>query len=165
MGIVKLALHGAGHGALRRAAALQRPAGLGAHCISCGPLATVFYFVASDYFQVVRLKGFLEFWKMFRGSESANLPRRLDRCASCHFRICQKPPRFLSAARESSSISSAAGLSPARVTCSESRVSRKNESPTPHPPTCRSAPDPAPVPADGRAGALQFRASACCASR
>jgi hypothetical protein len=29
--------------------------------------ATVFYFVASDYFQVVRLKGFVEFWKMFRG--------------------------------------------------------------------------------------------------
>jgi len=27
----------------------------------------VFYLVASDYFQVVRLKGFLEFWKMFRG--------------------------------------------------------------------------------------------------
>jgi hypothetical protein len=30
-------------------------------------VATVFYLVASDYFQVVRLKGFLEFWKMFRG--------------------------------------------------------------------------------------------------
>lgn len=29
--------------------------------------ATVFYLVASDYFQVVRLKSFLEFWKMFRG--------------------------------------------------------------------------------------------------
>jgi hypothetical protein len=29
--------------------------------------ATVFYFVASDYFQVVRLKGFQEFCKMFRG--------------------------------------------------------------------------------------------------
>ena len=37
-------------------------------------MAMVFYFVASDYFQVVRLKGFQEFWKMFRGSESANLP-------------------------------------------------------------------------------------------
>ncbi len=34
--------------------------------------ATVFYFVASDYFQVVRLKGFQEFCKMFRGSESAS---------------------------------------------------------------------------------------------
>jgi hypothetical protein len=27
--------------------------------------AVIFYFVASDYFQVVRLKGFLEFWKLF----------------------------------------------------------------------------------------------------
>jgi hypothetical protein len=27
-----------------------------------------FYLAASDYFQVVRLKGFLEFWKLFRGS-------------------------------------------------------------------------------------------------
>jgi hypothetical protein len=29
--------------------------------------ATIFYFVASDYFQVVRLKGFHESWKMYRG--------------------------------------------------------------------------------------------------
>jgi hypothetical protein len=29
-------------------------------------IAVVFYLVASDYFQVVRLKGFQEFWKMFR---------------------------------------------------------------------------------------------------
>jgi hypothetical protein len=36
------------------------------HAISL--LALVFYFVASDYFQVVRLKGFQEFWKMFRGT-------------------------------------------------------------------------------------------------
>ncbi len=28
--------------------------------------AMLFYFVASDYFQVVRLKGFIEFWKIFR---------------------------------------------------------------------------------------------------
>ena len=33
-------------------------------------LATIFYFVASDYFQVVKLKGFVEFWKMFRGNGS-----------------------------------------------------------------------------------------------
>ena len=33
-------------------------------------VATIFYFVASVYFQVVRLKGFQEFCKMFRGSES-----------------------------------------------------------------------------------------------
>jgi len=32
--------------------------------------ATLFFLVASDYFQVVRLKGFIEFWKMFRGGES-----------------------------------------------------------------------------------------------
>lgn len=35
-------------------------------------LATLFYFVASDYFQVVKLKGFVEFWKMFRGSEQTS---------------------------------------------------------------------------------------------
>lgn len=29
--------------------------------------STVFYLVANDYFQVVRLKGFVEFWKIFRG--------------------------------------------------------------------------------------------------
>ncbi|MFY9855324.1 MAG: hypothetical protein WAK26_15745 [Terracidiphilus sp.] len=35
------------------------------HWISA--IAVIFYLVASDYFQVVRLKGFHEFWKMFRG--------------------------------------------------------------------------------------------------
>lgn len=35
------------------------------HWISA--IAVIFYLVASDYFQVVRLKGFIEFWKMFRG--------------------------------------------------------------------------------------------------
>jgi hypothetical protein len=34
--------------------------------------ATVFFLVASDYFQVVRLKGFVEFWKMFRSGGSAS---------------------------------------------------------------------------------------------
>jgi hypothetical protein len=34
-------------------------------------VALAFYFVASDYFQVVRLKGFVEFWRMFRRSELA----------------------------------------------------------------------------------------------
>ena len=33
-------------------------------------LATIFYLVASDYFQVVRLKAFVEFWKMFRGDQA-----------------------------------------------------------------------------------------------
>jgi len=32
-------------------------------------VAAIFFFVASDYFQVVRLKGFVEFWKMFRGHQ------------------------------------------------------------------------------------------------
>lgn len=31
-------------------------------------IVSVFYFVAADYFQVVRLKGFVEFWHTFRGS-------------------------------------------------------------------------------------------------
>ncbi len=35
-------------------------------------VVVVFYLVASDYFQVVRLKGFEEFWKMFRGGEAAS---------------------------------------------------------------------------------------------
>lgn len=30
--------------------------------------STIFYLVANDYFQVVRLKGFVEFWKVYRGS-------------------------------------------------------------------------------------------------
>ena len=34
--------------------------------------ATIFFLVASDYFHVVRLKGFQEFWKMFRGGGSAS---------------------------------------------------------------------------------------------
>jgi hypothetical protein len=34
-------------------------------------IAVLFYLLASDYFQVVRLKGFEEFWKMFRGPQRA----------------------------------------------------------------------------------------------
>ncbi len=34
--------------------------------------STVFYLVASDYFQVVRLKSFVEFWRTFRGGEPAS---------------------------------------------------------------------------------------------
>jgi hypothetical protein len=30
-------------------------------------VVSLFYFVASDYFQVVRLKGFIEFWRLYRG--------------------------------------------------------------------------------------------------
>jgi hypothetical protein len=29
--------------------------------------STVFYLVANDYFHVVRLKAFVEFWKTYRG--------------------------------------------------------------------------------------------------
>ena len=31
-------------------------------------VVTIFYFIASDYFQVVRLKGFIEFWHIYRGA-------------------------------------------------------------------------------------------------
>jgi hypothetical protein len=31
--------------------------------------STIFYLVANDYFHVVRLKGFMEFWRTYRGSE------------------------------------------------------------------------------------------------
>jgi len=31
-------------------------------------VVSIFYFVASDYFQVVRLKGFVEFWRVYRGA-------------------------------------------------------------------------------------------------
>lgn len=33
-------------------------------------VVSAFYFIASDYFQVVRLKGFIEFWHTFRGPTS-----------------------------------------------------------------------------------------------
>ncbi len=33
--------------------------------------STIFYCVASDYFQVVRLKGFVEFWRAFRGEQAS----------------------------------------------------------------------------------------------
>ncbi len=32
-------------------------------------IVSLFYFVASDYFHVVRLKGFVEFWRVFRGGK------------------------------------------------------------------------------------------------
>jgi hypothetical protein len=40
--------------------------------------ATIFFLVASDYFHVVRLKGFVEFWKLFRG-KAAESARCIDR--------------------------------------------------------------------------------------
>jgi hypothetical protein len=35
--------------------------------------SSLFYLVASDYFQVVRLKSFVEFWRTFRGQAHGNL--------------------------------------------------------------------------------------------
>jgi len=69
MGIVKLALIVVAM--VLSAAPLPFSDQLGAgtlHWISAA--AVIFYFVANDYFQVVRLKGFIEFWKMFRGPEA-----------------------------------------------------------------------------------------------
>ena len=66
MGIVKLALFVVAM--VLSAAPLPFSDQLGAdtlHWITA--TAAIFYLVASDYFQVVRLKGFVEFWKMFRG--------------------------------------------------------------------------------------------------
>jgi hypothetical protein len=34
--------------------------------------STLFFFIANDYFQVVRLKAFVEFWRIFKGSELAS---------------------------------------------------------------------------------------------
>jgi len=68
MGIVKLALIVVAM--VLSAAPLPFSDQLGAdtlHWITA--TAAIFYLVASDYFQVVRLKGFVEFWKMFRGGE------------------------------------------------------------------------------------------------
>jgi hypothetical protein len=33
-------------------------------------IVSLFYFIASDYFQVVRLKGFIEFWHVYRGPDA-----------------------------------------------------------------------------------------------
>jgi hypothetical protein len=68
MGIVKLALIVLAM--VLSAAPLPFSDQLGAGALHViGAAAVVFYLVASDYFQVVRLKGFVEFWKMFRNSE------------------------------------------------------------------------------------------------
>ena len=44
-------------------------------------VATVFYLAASDYFQVVRLKSFVEFWKMFRGERVSESASQLEELA------------------------------------------------------------------------------------
>jgi hypothetical protein len=71
MGIVKLALFVVAM--VLSAAPLPFSDQLGSdtlHWITA--VAAIFYLVASDYFQVVRLKGFVEFWKMYRGGELAS---------------------------------------------------------------------------------------------
>ena len=74
MGIVKLALMVLAM--VFSAAPLPFSDQLGADALhGIGAVALVFYFVANDYFQVVRLKGFVEFWKMFRGKQTSELAR------------------------------------------------------------------------------------------
>jgi hypothetical protein len=68
MGIVKLALLVVAM--VFSAAPLPFSDELGAgamHMVWAG--STVFFLIANDYFQVVRLKAFLEFWKVYRGPE------------------------------------------------------------------------------------------------
>lgn len=70
MGIVKLALMVLAM--VLSAAPLPFSDQLGSDALQwIAAIALTSYFVANDYFQVVRLKGFVEFWKMFRGSASA----------------------------------------------------------------------------------------------
>ena len=68
MGIVKLALMVLAM--VLSAAPLPFSDQLGSDALhGIGAVAVVLYLVANDYFQVVRLKGFVEFWKMFRNGE------------------------------------------------------------------------------------------------
>ncbi len=74
MGIVKLALIVLAM--VLSAAPLPFSDQLGAGTLrGISTAALIFYFVGNDYFQVVRLKGFVEFWKMFRGQDG-NEPAR-----------------------------------------------------------------------------------------
>jgi hypothetical protein len=73
MGIVKLALIVLAM--VLSAAPLPFSDQLGAQTMhAVWAAAAIFYLVASDYFQVVRLKGFAEFWRMFRGQPAAAPP-------------------------------------------------------------------------------------------
>jgi len=70
MGIVKLAL--VVLAMVLSAAPLPFSDQLGADALHwIAVAAVILYLVASDYFQVVRLKGFIEFWKMFRGRQAS----------------------------------------------------------------------------------------------
>ena len=67
MGIVKLSLMVLAM--VFSAAPLPFAEELGAGALHAAiAVALVVYFVANDFFQVVRLKAFLEFWHIFRGS-------------------------------------------------------------------------------------------------
>jgi hypothetical protein len=69
MGIVKLALMVVAM--VISAAPLPFSEQLGAGALHLvWAAATIFYFVSSDYFHVVRLKGFVEFWRVFKGSHA-----------------------------------------------------------------------------------------------
>jgi len=71
MGIVKLALIVVAM--VISAAPLPFSDQLGADTLRwIAAVALIFYFVGNDYFQVVRLKGFVEFWKMYRCGDLAS---------------------------------------------------------------------------------------------
>jgi hypothetical protein len=71
MGIVKIALLVLAM--VFSAAPLPFADELGAGALHAALMAsTLFFVVANDYFQVVRLKAFVEFWRIFRGSGSAS---------------------------------------------------------------------------------------------
>ena len=73
MGIVKLALMVLA--LVLSAAPLPFSDQLGADALHVlDAVALVFYLVGNDYFQVVRLKGFSEFWAMFRAGRSVSAP-------------------------------------------------------------------------------------------
>jgi hypothetical protein len=71
MGIVKIALLVAAM--VFSAAPLPFASALGSGSIQVAVLAsTLFFLIANDYFQVVRLKAFVEFWRIFRAGERAS---------------------------------------------------------------------------------------------
>jgi hypothetical protein len=70
MGIVKIALLVLAM--VFSAAPLPFANALGSGAMQTAVLASsLFFVIANDYFQVVRLKAFVEFWKIFRGSQKA----------------------------------------------------------------------------------------------
>ena len=71
MGIVKIALLVLAM--VFSAAPLPFASELGGGVLQTAMLAsTILFLIANDYFQVVRLKAFVEFWRIFRGGETAS---------------------------------------------------------------------------------------------